>query len=208
MDKRRRHTKTIGSMAGLNVIKKSVELKPDEQYEIGLPAAPRVTSTRSSIFPMTQHQYYTALMESKLTKKLAYPLDVRQVPNSIHYHSASTSGLPSRQSNHWGYPVDGYDENKNMKKVETLQTPPHPSQHMKPPNLVPLPCRSLGSELAFRHSSKSSKKWYETNLDEAPPSSPHTPVTTQNSSPSPSMLSSARGKTNTQWYCWWPSGEY
>lgn len=180
MDKRRRHTKTIGSMAGLDVIKKSgVELKPDEQYEIGLPAAPRVSSTRSSIFPMTQHQYYTALMESRLTKKVSYPLDLR------HPHNIQQYPHQGYQRQNWGYPGEGLDENKN-KKLEMSHHPSLPV--LKPPNLVPIPCRSLGNELAFRHSGKSSKKWYETNLDEAPP----TP-TTLNPSPSPSIMSSARG---------------
>lgn len=213
LDKRRRHTKTIGSMAGLDVLKKQ-ELKPDEQYEIGLPAAPRVTSTRSSIFPMTQHQYYTALMESKLSKKAGgYPLDVRQ-----GYHQQNNHHQQQQQHHH--HPVApgpirqlgggwGVDENKNMKKPPALQP-----EVQQPPvvksgsNLVPLPCRSLGnSEMSFRSSSgggkgnstSGGKKWYETNLDEGTGTGTGTAVVTlttqQNVSPSPSMLSSTRGSS-------------
>ncbi|ODM97823.1 hypothetical protein Ocin01_08855 [Orchesella cincta] len=155
IDKRRRHTKTIGSMAGLDVIKKSVELQPDEQYEIGLPAAPKITSTRSSIFPMTQHQ-----------------------------HSQPTPALLPPQVGNWGYHMDGFDENKNMRPP--LQQPPN----LKP-NVVPLPCRSLGNDSAFRHSGKSTKTWHETNLDDCNSAS----VATLNPSPSPSMLSSTRGSS-------------
>ena len=199
MDKRRRHTKTIGSMAGLDVIKKSSELKPDEQYEIGLPAAPKVTSSRSSIFPMTQHQYYTALMESKMTKKPAYPLEVRQVPVPLPYPSAAMH----RPVSHWSYYTDNLvDENKNMRKqIEIAQQqqqplPPPPAPvHLTKTNLVPLPMRSLGNDLAFVHSQsgKSNKKWYETNLDDCAAAGTTTPTVTQNSSPSPSVLSSTRG---------------
>lgn len=163
MDRRRRHTKTIGSMAGLDFIKKSHELQPDEQYEIGLP---RVTSRSTSklstskngsmSYPMLPPSWTTDMLTS--SKPVVYPpsMPVEQGPSSYtHHHHRQHSGITEID-----YPGLPFGTGRNAAMAKELVKARLGTGSGHSPQTINMP-------FSASDTSQSSKRWFETNLDDS-----------------------------------------